>query len=251
MPRYTYDKPSDRDVVHNEKTWEARNNPVTAYQLLKKTADAHGPEAAVSFQILSGPKDKAETLTWREFHDKSVQAANLFRSLGIGETDVVAFILPNANETLFALIGGMIAGVVSPINPLLDADQISAILRETGAKVVVTLKGFPKTDVAQKAHAAVALAPDVAHVLEVDLNRYLTFPKNVIVPLIRPKVKPTHKADVQGFNTALARQNTTLDFADGGVDRVAAYFHTGGTTGMPKVAQHKYSGIVYNGWLAR
>ena len=32
-------------------------------------------------------------------------------------------------------------------------------------------------------------------------------------------------------------------------DRVACYFHTGGTTGMPKVAQHKYSGLVYNGWL--
>ena len=32
-------------------------------------------------------------------------------------------------------------------------------------------------------------------------------------------------------------------------DRVAAYFHTGGTTGMPKVAQHTYSGMVYNGWL--
>jgi len=231
MPRYTYDKPSDRDAVENEKTWEARNNPVTAYQLLKKTADTHGPEAAVSFQILSGPKDKAETLNWRQLHDKSVQAANLFRSLGVGEKDVVAFILPNSNETLFALIGGMIAGVVHPVNPLLDAEQIAALLRETGAKVVVTLKGFPKTDVAQKAHAAIALAPNVAHVLEVDLNRYLTFPKNVIVPLIRPKVKPTHKADVQDFNTALARH------------------HTGGTTGMPKVAQHKYSGIVYNGWL--
>jgi len=249
MPRYKYDTPADRDAVHNEKSWEARNNPVTVYGLLKKTADAHGPENAVSFQILSGPKDKAETLTWRQVHDKSVQAANLFRSLGVGEKDVVAYILPNANETLFALVGGMIAGIVNPINPLLDADQIGAILRETGAKVVVTLKGFPKTDVAQKAHEAVALAPNVKHVLEIDLNRYLTFPKNLIVPLIRPKVKPTHSADVQDFNTALARHNTALDFADGGEDRVAAYFHTGGTTGMPKVAQHKYSGIVYNGWL--
>ena len=34
-------------------------------------------------------------------------------------------------------------------------------------------------------------------------------------------------------------------------DRVAAYFHTGGTTGMPKVAQHKVSGMVYNGWLGQ
>ena len=40
-----------------------------------------------------------------------------------------------------------------------------------------------------------------------------------------------------------------LMFADSTGDRVAAYFHTGGTTGMPKVAQHKYSGMIYNGWL--
>ncbi|GKY88415.1 acyl-CoA synthetase [Sinisalibacter aestuarii] len=249
MPRYSYLEAGDRDRIQSEKTWEERQNPATIYQLLKKTADAQGGAPAVSFQILSGPKDKAETLSWRALHDKSVQAANLFRSLGVGEQDVVAYILPNANETLVALLGGMVAGIVNPINPLLDADQIGAILRETGAKVVVTLKGFPKTDVAQKAHEAVALAPDVAHVLEVDLNRYLTFPKNLIVPLIRPKVHATHKAKVQDFNAAVASQPTTLQFADSEGDRVAAYFHTGGTTGMPKVAQHTYSGIVYNGWL--
>ena len=47
----------------------------------------------------------------------------------------------------------------------------------------------------------------------------------------------------------LGLQNTKLDFEDVEEDRVAAYFHTGGTTGMPKVAQHKYSGMIYNGWL--
>jgi fatty-acyl-CoA synthase len=45
------------------------------------------------------------------------------------------------------------------------------------------------------------------------------------------------------------QQNKTLDFEDVQDDRVAAYFHTGGTTGMPKVAQHLYSGMIYNGWL--
>ena len=249
MPRFRYDTPADRDAVEREKTWEARQNPVTLYGLMKRTADGHGPKPAASFQILSGPKDKAETLTWRELFEKTVQTANLFRSLGVGEKDVVAFILPNANETLLALLGGAIAGIVNPINPLLEPDQIGAILRETGAKVVVTLKPFPHTDVAQKAHEAVALAPKVTHVLEVDLNRYLTFPKNLIVPLIRPRVRPTHKASIEDFNAAVARQNRTLDFADSSEDRVAAFFHTGGTTGMPKVAQHKYSGIVYNGWL--
>lgn len=249
MARYSYDRAQDRDRIEAEKPWAARKVPATIYEMLKATTDANGPCRAVSFQIMSGPKDKAETLTWKQFHDKSVQAANLFRSLGVGETDVVAYILPNANETLYALVGGMIAGIVNPINPLMEPEQIASILRETGAKVVVTLKGFPKTDVAQKAHEAVALAPNVQHVFEVDLNRYLTFPKNLIVPLIRPKVKPTHGKPVKDFNLAISRRNTTLDFSDGGKDRVAAYFHTGGTTGMPKVAQHKYSGIVYNGWL--
>jgi acyl-CoA synthetase (AMP-forming)/AMP-acid ligase II len=51
------------------------------------------------------------------------------------------------------------------------------------------------------------------------------------------------------FVKEVAKQNTTLDFPDSKGDRVAAYFHTGGTTGMPKVAQHTYNGMIYNGWL--
>ena len=53
-------------------------------------------------------------------------------------------------------MGGQVAGIVNPINPLLEPEQIASILRETGAKVVVTLKGFPKTDVPQKVAEAVA-----------------------------------------------------------------------------------------------
>ena len=239
----------DRNAVEAVAPWTERPLPKTVYQMLSETKDKHGARNAVSFQILSGEKDKAETLTWNELHAKTTQAANLFRKLGVGENDVVAYLLPNANETVITLLGATIAGIANPINPLLEPEQIGAILRETNAKVLVTLKGFPKTDVPQKAAEAVKLAPNVTTVLEVDLNRYLTPPKSWIVPLIRPKVAVEHKAKVLNFNAELARQNTTLDFEDAKDDRVAAYFHTGGTTGMPKVAQHTYSGIVYNGWL--
>ena len=67
------------------------------------------------------------------------------------------------------MLGGQVAGIVNPMNPLLEPEQIGAILRETGAKVVVTLRAFPKTDLAQKVAKAVALAPNVKTVLEVDL----------------------------------------------------------------------------------
>lgn len=239
----------DRNAIEQEMPWEKRDVVKTMYQFLTHARDRFPNRPAVSYQLTSGPKDKAETLTWDEFHKLSVQAANLFRKLGVGENDTVAYILPNSNETLVTLMGGMIAGIVNPINPLLEPEQIASILRETDAKVVVTLKAFPRTDVAQKVTEAVRHAPHVHTVLEVDLLHYLTPPKSWIVPLIRPKNHGDHHAEVLNFRKELAKQNTTLDFEDSAGDRVGAYFHTGGTTGMPKVAQHRYEGMIYNGWL--
>ncbi|EBA12627.1 acyl-CoA synthetase [Roseobacter sp. CCS2] len=240
---------ADRDAIENEKPWEARDTPTTTYALLSQTASKYGGRKAASFSLLSDPNAKCETLNWAELRDKTGQAANMFRNLGIGEKDVVAYLMPNATETILTYLGGQVAGIVNPINPLLDAEQIASILRETNAKVLVTLKAFPKTDVAQKAAEAVRLAPNVTHVLEVDLHRYLTGLKRLIVPLIRPKNPVSHTAKVLDFNAELNKQPKTLSFEDSKVDRVAAYFHTGGTTGMPKVVQHRYSGIVYNAWL--
>jgi acyl-CoA synthetase (AMP-forming)/AMP-acid ligase II len=244
-----YEGMTDRNRIEAEMPWGARDLPVTLYGLISRTTEKFPQNNAVSYQIFSGPKDKAETFNWTQLKDKTTQAANLFRSLDIGPKDVVAYILPNCNEAVLSLLGGGVAGIANPVNPLLDEEQIGAILRETGAKVVVTLRAFPKTDVAEKTAAAVALAPNVKTVLEVDLLRYVTPPKSWIIPLIRPKMTQAPGVEYKSFNTELNKQNTTLDFEDVQEDRVAFYFHTGGTTGMPKVAQHLYSGTIYNGWV--
>jgi acyl-CoA synthetase (AMP-forming)/AMP-acid ligase II len=222
----------------------------TVYAMMQKTAAAYPRRPAISFQIKSGPKDKAETLDWTQLADRVTRAANLFRGLGIGEGDVVAYLLPNCNEAVLALLGGATAGIVNPVNPLLDVGQIADLLRESGAKALVTLAPFPKTDISQKAHAAVALAPSVETVLEVDLKRYLSPPLSWLIPLIRPKVSYGHSARVLDFNAALMAENgAELSFKEEDGDRVAAYFHTGGTTGMPKIAQHQQRGMVYNGLI--
>jgi acyl-CoA synthetase (AMP-forming)/AMP-acid ligase II len=240
---------ADVAAMNAEMSWPERRQPETLHAFLADVAQRLPARRAVSFQLFSGPKDKAETLTWAELHGQSCQAANLFRRLGVGEGDVVAYLLPNCTEIVTTLLGGAIAGIVNPINPLLEANQIAAILRETGAKVLVTLKAFPKSDVAQKAAQALLHAPGVTTVLEVDLVRYMTPPKSWIVPFVRPKYGVHHKARVLDFNIERKKELPTLGFADSRGDRVCAYFHTGGTTGMPKVAQHQYSGMVYNGWL--
>jgi fatty-acyl-CoA synthase len=242
---------ADKVAIETAVAWNDRQPAKTVYQYVARSAKRFPNRPALTFQILSGPKDRAVTLNWSELFGKVTQAANMFRRLGVGENDAIAYLLPNANETAITLLGGAVAGVVNPINPLLEPEQIGAILRETNAKVLVTLKSFPKTDVAQKAEEAVGHAPNVKVVLEVDLLRYLTPPKSWIVPLIRPKNPVSHHAKVLDFNKELSKHRAdALDFADATEDRVAAYFHTGGTTGMPKVAQHRYSGMIYNGWCA-
>ena len=89
---------ADRDAVENEMPWAERDVPKTMYEFIDRVAERHGTRPGVSFQITSGPTDKAETLSWQEFRDKSVQAANLFRRLGVGENDVVAYLLPICSE---------------------------------------------------------------------------------------------------------------------------------------------------------
>ncbi|WP_299688032.1 acyl-CoA synthetase [uncultured Tateyamaria sp.] len=241
---------ADRDAIENEMPWEERDVPKTLYGMLSETTRSFPHHKAISYQIFSDPKSKAETLTWAQLKDRTTQCANMLRGLGIGPSDVVAYVLPNATETVVTLLGGAVAGIVNPINPLLEAEQIGAILRETNAKVVVTLRAFPKTDVAQKTAEAVAMAPNVKTVLEVDLLGHVSGLKSLIIPLIRPKLQQAPGVKYLSFNSECEKYPTELKFEDAQDDRVACYFHTGGTTGMPKVAQHKYSGMVYNGWTA-
>jgi fatty-acyl-CoA synthase len=245
-----FESVAQRDSIAAQMPWADRDLPTTVYEMITRTRDNYPDRNAMTFQMFATPEAKAETLSWRDFHGKVTQAANLFRSLGITADDTIAYILPTINETAFALFGGMTAGIVSPINPLLEPEKIAGILRETNAKVVVTLRAFPKSDVAAKVAEAVANAPSVEVVLEVDMLRYLTPPKSWIVPLVRPKHVVRHSAKVLRFSRELAKHSADrLTFDAPSEDRVAAYFHTGGTTGTPKVAQHKFSGMIYNGWL--
>ncbi|MDF2232841.1 acyl-CoA synthetase [Albimonas sp. CAU 1670] len=240
------DKARWEEVPLSER-WSARS----VYEQVSQTASKHPRRPAVSFQITSGPTDKAVTMNWAEVRAQSAQLANLLRELGVNEGDSVAYLLPNCTEAAITLVAGATAGKVCPLNPLLDAESLGGLLRELDAKVLVTLAPFPKSDVAEKASAAVALAPNVKAVLEVDLKRYLSPPLSWIVPLIRPKRAGGHKARVLDFHSEIAKRSAELTFAESGDPAsIGACFHTGGTTGMPKVAQHAHEGMLYNGWCS-
>ena len=236
------------DRVPLSERWTARNT----YELLSGTAAKYPDRPAVTFQLTSDPKAKLISSTWREFHRETTQAANLFRSLGVGPKDVVAALLPNCMEMAVTLMGGQAAGIVHPINPLLEPAQIAALLRESGAKVLVSLAPFPKSDLSDKAAEALALAPNVKTLIEVDLKRGLSPPKSWLIPLIRPKRKGGHSAKIVDFAGGLASQPADkLSFQlTAGPEDAGAYYHTGGTTGAPKTAVHLHRGMIWNGWAA-
>ena len=222
----------------------------STYGVLEEAAREAGDRIGVTFQLTGDAKAKSFDWTYRELLEEATRAANLFRSLGADQTNSVALVLPNLPETLAAMYAAQTSGIVNPINPLLEAGQIAAILRDANAKVVVTLRAFPKTEIAQTVAEALKSAPSVTHVIEIDLLKYLTPPKSWIVPLIRPKAPTDHGKTVLRWKDALAGQpgdRLTFDIAEGGRERVAAYFHTGGTTGDPKLATHKIGGMLFIG----
>ncbi len=235
-----------------DKSYSEQDVPSNYLDSLNLLAESKPNDPAFSFQLMSGAKDPAVTLTWLQSRDRTIQAANAFHKLGVDNDNSVAYLLPNCQEVVVCALGGAIAGVVSAVNPVISAEHIAGILRESKAKVVVTLAPFPKTEVAQTVAEALKDAPDVQTVLTVDLLGYLSGLKKFIVPLIRPKVDWPDRVTVRDFNKELDTQSTELAFEmDRAPDRVCGYMHTGGTTGRPKVAQHLQSGTGYISWLGK
>ncbi|MFO1142459.1 MAG: acyl-CoA synthetase [Amaricoccus sp.] len=243
---------ADKQAIEAEMPWQRRWTARTLYEQLVETAGRVPRRRAVTFQLKSGPRDRALSVTWAELLAEVTRAANLFRRLGIGPGNAVAYVLPNCLEAPVVLLAGATAGIVAPVNPLMSAEHMAGILRETGARIVVTLAPFPRTDLPARVAEAVALAPGVETVLEVDLARYLSPPLAWVLPLFRRRGRVPHGAKVVALRRAMAAERgDRLTFAEGDDDRVCARFHTGGTTGLPKVVEHRASGILYNGWCGR
>ncbi|NBQ28761.1 MAG: acyl-CoA synthetase, partial [Rhodobacteraceae bacterium] len=61
----------DMIAIENECPFGELGLPKTLYGMLTNTATKFPDRPAVTFQLLSGPKDPAETLTWRTLHQKT------------------------------------------------------------------------------------------------------------------------------------------------------------------------------------
>ncbi|SHI77762.1 fatty-acyl-CoA synthase [Desulfatibacillum alkenivorans DSM 16219] len=212
------------DVEELEKVpFEQRLKAKNTYEMLKLGAEVDPNAPAMSFMLSGETYNSPMTVNYAEFWRKINQTANMFHDLGIGPTDVITYLLPNLPHTHYILWGGEAAGVVNPINPMLEAHTIADICEAAGTKVLVALGEVPGSDIWEKAE------------------------------MVREKVSGIQKIvrvfgagdeanNIVGFDEVI--ENYNGDSLDSGREiqpqDIASLFHTGGTTGTPKLAPHTH-----------
>lgn len=235
-----------------------RGLPASTYDMIRQGA-AQNPDATALIFFLQGTAyARAASYTFRQVIANIDTAANLFQSLGVSADDTVSLILPNVPEMLWNIWGGEKACAVNPINPLLEPDAIRDILLAAQPRVLVTLAPFPHTDIWEKVAGIAEQIPSLRTILRVDLRRYLPGWMRPLAGLSGAQRKLQRRLghiDVLDFGAALRRAPRRPAVSQGsgrvtGPDTISAYFHTGGTTGIPKIAPHTHGNDVFDAWAA-
>jgi fatty-acyl-CoA synthase len=230
-------------VKEFEKIPLAEQFPFTnSYELVMHAAQRFGNDTALEFLLQGLADEETQKTSFTELGNKITQTANLLNDLGIGEDDAVSIILPILPQAHFSILGAQAAGIANPINPMLEADHIGEILSAADAKVVICLGQSEHTDIWQKVSEAAEEAGCVKTLLTVNVPGLCTS---------EPHSIENSGIEVLDFDSSIAAQNNNA-LASGrsfSSDQIAAYFHTGGTTGRPKLAQLSHGNMAFLGQI--
>ncbi|WP_433756495.1 acyl-CoA synthetase [Nocardia sp. CA-135398] len=235
-PRYS--GPGDLAEIESVPLAE-RGLPESTYALLVRAAELWPDRNALT--VL--PK----AARWREPLQRSYSElladvhryANLLYRLDIRRGDAVALMSPNCAELIPATLAAQLAGIAAPINGAMSGRHIAELLRRSGARVLITAGPELATDTWE---SALTLANDGL------LDAVLVLrPTGAVEPHPLPVIEGVHL----GYLDELAAEEDSSVFAGPlpASDDLAALFHTGGTTGVPKLAAHTHSGEIANAWM--
>lgn len=182
---------------------------------------------AVAIRYLRDATDPARdhTVTYDALWRSIQQAARVFRRMGVGPEDSVALMVPNSPGAQIALWAAQLAGRACPINPMLRPDHIAALLRAANARLVVVLGANAEAPLWE------TLVPGLRAA-------------GVRLPILDCEgCSSTESPGSDGRFETLLAQEPDHDFSsderpDDAPDAIAAYYHTGGTTGAPKLVRH-------------
>lgn len=227
------------DIRQIEQTPLAQAMPWdSTYALIRASAEAGADRPALTMLHTGEVGGPSTTWTYGELLQGIHQTANLLHALGMRSNDVVAVLLPGGLAYHLALWGGEAAGIVQPLNPLLSEDKLLSLLQASGARVLIAHGLDDDTQLRAK---ALRLQAECAHLQTV----LLVHPDGGALPA--GDALPT---GVQDFHAARALQaaDRLISGRVFAAQDIAAYFHTGGTTGAPKLARHSHGAQVFTAW---
>lgn len=237
------------DVEYNETIpLEERNLPNHIYEIFKNSAARYGNKIALRF-LLQGTeeKDQAINYTYNSLLAYISQTSIALQNLNIGKDDVVAILLPNLPQNHFTLWAAETVGIASPINPLLEPAHIISIMHQTKAKVLVTLSSFPNTNLWEKAQEIAKQVPCLTTILTVDMRQFLPQSHRPEAQTLPEKI---NDISIYDFDRYISQFSEHASFhCQKNWDDTASYFHTGGTTGAPKIAKQSHGNQIFSAWM--
>ena len=218
-------------TAFEEVPYQERIAAASTFDAIKLGAAHNADASAIQFLPNASPEDTPTVISYGQLVTRVTQAANMFHALGVGASDVVSFLLPLLPQSFFTLFGAEAAGIANPVNPLLETHQIAEILEAAGTKVLIALGPTEGSDIWNKV---------------VEVRGRLKQLKAIV------QINGSGDAanSIYSFDALLSQQPADClvsgrQIAPGDV---AAYFHTGGTTGTPKLVRQTHANQVYQAW---
>ena len=194
--------------------------PLTCHQLLEKTT--HRIPEGIAVTIFGAPT------TYRQLNARANQFARALMQRGIGKGDRVALLMANSPNYVSCQFGILKTGAIAvPVNPLYTGRELSHILADSGARMVVVLSLF---------------ADNVAQV-----RQQVPVKDLVVVPIPGLDMPlPEKSVLLDDFIGSQEDTNPDMDIAP---DDPALILYSGGTTGHSKGAVLHHRSQVYSSLL--
>jgi long-chain acyl-CoA synthetase len=176
------DEEDERRQLRKERPWLDHYDDEVPYTIGIPSVPMHRllRSAARRFPLRPAIRFQGNLLTYRRLNHESSRFANLLRAIGIAPGDRVLVLLPNLPQTVIVYFGILkTAAVVVFTTPLSEPAELARQVRDSGARVLVTLTR----------HAAMArqvkAETQLEHVILTNVKDYLPEPKRLWFGLAR------------------------------------------------------------------
>ncbi|HEY4463065.1 MAG TPA: acyl-CoA synthetase [Streptosporangiaceae bacterium] len=211
--------------------------PESTYQLLLDAAGTWPDGIATQWILDPGDHTRCLAWTYAELAGTVTRIANALTALGVRREDAVTLSSVNTAMLYAATLAAQAVGIAAPVNPALSAERITELIRRTRSRVLVAAgpeldpQLWPRLlDVARQAGmtAVLALRPDGARGEPPALGGIGDADTGPIVAYVGDVIAGQPADRLAGAELPMAGD-------------IAAFVHTGGTTGAPKIAAHTHA----------